>query len=68
MNIRVSGIQWLEVCKILFHFMFPYYKHDQDDIYKFYIGYVVGGEEEQIVREEEKRAERKEKKKKKKLK
>ena len=32
LNIRVSGIQWLEVCKILFHFMFPYYKHDQDDI------------------------------------
>ena len=32
LNIRVSGIQWPEVCKILFHFMFPYYKHDQDDI------------------------------------
>ena len=32
LNIRVPGIQWLEVCKILFHFMFPYYKHDQDDI------------------------------------
>ena len=32
LNIRVSGIQWLEVRKILFHFMFPYYKHDQDDI------------------------------------
>ena len=32
LNIKVSGIQWLEVCKILFHFMFPYYKHDQVDI------------------------------------